>query len=608
MNGTITIDAVNMKGPISQPHRWQFHATGKVENVAADAAWLPGGAVAKTGAFDVSQDRLSFSGLHAACLDASITGSGKLAYTLEAVQQVEVELAGEMGDRSAEWVSQFVNLPSRLRLRTPLSISKAHIAWKKGETSFSGNFAVHDGPRVALGLVHRPNEFTIKPLVITDARSNASVSLYAKEKSFDCTFNGDLAERTIDDLFAEKGLVTGRIKGDIEAHIIPGKPLASTAKGKIEGTGISFPGFSKRPFKIAAFDISAQGESATLKIDFTAFDQTMSANGRVAAARDAFTLDIDLSTGGLDLEKIAERARGRDTGDMLRDLPIEGTVRVRPEYVSYGTYLWKPVQADVTFMRGPMRVIVNQAEICGISTPGRIDYDGGQWTLDFLLASQVRPVQSTFACLIDVKELTGVFAVDGEVTAKGESSDELLQSLRGTANLVAKDGRIYRFGTLAKVLEIAGLSAIYALPELTKNGFAYSSVKATLALDKDKIRIVECELDASSVDLLLKGEIDPAKKKMDMMVLVVPFTTASRIIKAIPGVRYVLAGRLLAIPVHVSGEIGRPNVTPLPPSAVGSELLGMGERFLKLPLNIIGKVLPHSREASPPAGPSTAPP
>ena len=105
------------------------------------------------------------------------------------------------------------------------------------------------------------------------------------------------------------------------------------------------------------------------------------------------------------------------------------------------------------------------------------------------------------------------------------------------------------------------------------------------------------------MDLLLNGEIDPAKKKTDLLVLVVPFTTLSRIIQAIPGVRYVLAGRVLAIPVRVSGEINRPNVIPLPPSAVGSELLSMGERFLKLPLKIIEKVLPRGREASPP-GPS----
>jgi hypothetical protein len=322
----------------------------------------------------------------------------------------------------------------------------------------------------------------------------------------------------------------------------------------------------------------------------------MSASGRVVAVRDAFALDVDLTTGGLDLERIAEQARGGSAGDALRGLPIEGTLRVRPEHVRYGGYLWTPVRADVTFSRGPVSILVRQAQICGIDTPGRIEYDGKQWTVDFVLASQVEQVQPALGCLLDTKEFTGRFAINGEVTAQGRTGEELLQSLRGKADFFAAGGRIYRFTTLAKILEIAGLSAIYTIPDIARNGIAYSSAKATFEIEKDKITIKEGELDTSSVDLILEGDIYPAKKQTDLLVLVVPFTTASRIIKAIPGVRYILAGRIIAIPVRVSGDLERPNVTPLPPSAVGAELLGMGERILKLPVKIIQSVLPRSEK------------
>ena len=78
------------------------------------------------------------------------------------------------------------------------------------------------------------------------------------------------------------------------------------------------------------------------------------------------------------------------------------------------------------------------------------------------------------------------------------------------------------------------------------------------------------------------------------MVLVVPFTTLSRIIEFIPLVRYVLAGRLIAIPVRVSGDIERPDLIPLPSSAVGAGLLGMATRILKLPFKIVESLLPNS--------------
>jgi hypothetical protein len=595
VQGIVRIDAMSMKGPVAHPAQWQFRMTGAIENIAVQAAGLPGPVEGKTGRFDASQDRLSFSGLHARCLDASVIASGGLAYSMEAIGRADLAFEGEIGAKWAGWASDSIHLPHGLRFRTPLSISNARLVWEKGsERSFAGDVTVQHGPRVSVGLASRPGELTVRPLVIADAESKTSLFFHSRGQAIDCAFKGNLTEGTIDALFAEKGLVTGRIKGDIEARIVPGRPSASTAKGSIEGSGITVPGFSQMPLRIAAFDIRAQGESAFVSSEFTAFGRAMSTRGKIAAASDAFALDADLTTGGLDLERIIEQARGGNAGDALRNLPIEGTLRVRPEYVSYGGYLWRPVQADVTFSRGPVRLLVSQAEICGIDTPGRVEYDGSQWTVDFLLVSKARPVQPAFACLLDTKEVTGVFAINGEVTAKGKTGEELMQSLHGKADFVAEDGRIYRFGTLAKIFEIAGLSAIYAIPDIAKNGFAYSSAKATFEIDKERITIKEGELNAASVDLILKGDIDPAKKKIDVLVLVVPFTTASRIIKAIPGVRYILEGRIIAIPVHVAGDLERPGVTPLPPSAVGAELLGMGERFLKIPVKIIQSVLPHS--------------
>ncbi len=593
--GIVRIDAMSMKGPVAHPAQWQFHVIGRIEDITVQAAGLPGPVEARTGTFDASQDRLSFSGLHARCLDASVVASGGLAYSMEAIGRADLAFAGETGAGWAQWASDSIHLPQGLRVRTPLSVSNARLVWEKGGAkSFAGDVTVHHGPRVSAGVAARPGELIVKPLVIADAESKASLFFHSRGQAIDCAFKGNLTEGTIDALFAEKGLVTGRIKGDIEARIVPGRPSASTAKGDIEGSGITVHGFSQMPLRIAAFDIRAQGESAFVSSDFTAFGRTMKASGKVAAGRDAFAIDIDLTTGGLDLKQIIEQASGADTGHALRNLPIEGTLRVRPEYVSYGAYLWRPVHADVTFSRGPVRLLVNQAEICGIGTPGRIEYDGGQWTVDFLLVSKDRQVQPAFACLLDTKEFTGVFAVNGEVRGRGKTGEELMQSLRGKADFVAKDGRIYRFGTLAKVLEIAGLSAIYAIPDIAKNGFSYNSAKATFEIEKERITIKEGEIDAASVDLILKGDIDPAKKKVDVLVLVVPFTTASRIIKAIPGLRYILEGRIIAIPVRVAGDLERPGVTPLPPSAVGAEILGMGERILKIPVKIIESVLPHS--------------
>ena len=77
--------------------------------------------------------------------------------------------------------------------------------------------------------------------------------------------------------------------------------------------------------------------------------------------------------------------------------------------------------------------------------------------------------------------------------------------MRGETTFFAKGGRIYRFGTLAKIFEIAGLTAIYAIPDLMKNGFAYNSVEAKLEVAGGRITIKEGEVNAPSADLIWKG-------------------------------------------------------------------------------------------------------
>ena len=72
-----------------------------------------------------------------------------------------------------------------------------------------------------------------------------------------------------------------------------------------------------------------------------------------------------------------------------------------------------------------------------------------------------------------------------------------------------------------------------------------------------------------------QGEMDLAEGKVNLTVLVAPLRTVDRVINLIPLVRYILAGTLITVPVKVSGDLKDLKVTALPPSAVGSELLGI---------------------------------
>ena len=121
-------------------------------------------------------------------------------------------------------------------------------------------------------------------------------------------------------------------------------------------------------------------------------------------------------------------------------------------------------------------------------------------------------------------------------------------------------------------------------------------MSANAAFEDGKLIISEGTIDSPSMGIACAGKIKLVKKKMDLTVLVAPFKTVDRIVKHIPLVGNILGGTLVSLPFRATGNLDDPDVIPLSPTAVGSGLLGILERTLKLPITIIQPVLPKPKE------------
>jgi len=108
-------------------------------------------------------------------------------------------------------------------------------------------------------------------------------------------------------------------------------------------------------------------------------------------------------------------------------------------------------------------------------------------------------------------------------------------------------------------------------------------------------------LDSSAVGLAATGWISLLDRKTHLTMLVAPFSSLDRLVRAIPIVGYIIGGTLTSVPIGVSGDIRDPRVVPLGPRAIGSELAGIFTRIFKLP----GKLLaPSSTSQEPEPSPA----
>ena len=591
--GSLTLDTVHLQGPISQPKGWQFQAGGRVQDVVVSSPRLPVPVEIKSGNFEAGPEQLSLSNVQTSFQDSSLTISGVLNHYLEELDRADLSLQGQVGAESTLRISDLMNLPQELRYRSPFYLSQAHLVWEKsGRISWSGNARMEHGPDVSVDAVSEPDELTIKRMVIRDTRSDASLSFHLKGRELGLTFNGTLTGTTLDDLLEKNDFLAGWLKGNLSAHIDLDQPRNSVAQGALQGAGLHYAYKGEDPVKIETLSLNAQGNLFTVDSNFLAWEHRLRTKGKVNFLSDGYVVDMDLFMNGFDLDHIMTQVHGKKEGGALWDMPLKGTLRVESEYVKYGRFTWRPVRANITFDPEKARIEITQANLCGIDTPGLLEISPKGVELRTKPKAKDKDLHETLICLSDTRDISGHFSFNADVSGK-EKAEALARSLKGTMEVEAKNGRISRWALLAKIFEVLSPTGLLRIPDLTKEGFSYYTIKAEGNLQDGKIAIKEALVDASSADLIFNGEMDLIDRKVDAVVLVLPFRTIDRIINFIPLVRYILAGRLVGIPVRVSGDLDKPDVIPFSPSAVGAGLLDTVKRIFHLPFHLIQPLLPR---------------
>jgi hypothetical protein len=327
-------------------------------------------------------------------------------------------------------------------------------------------------------------------------------------------------------------------------------------------------------------------------------DSQMMLQGQASFSADALWLDLKLAADRLNweqIEQITDLDKQLGPGEAHELL---GSLKVESDNFTYDEYTFRPVHADISFNEADTSILIKEANLCGIQFPGILKVSSNEFEFYTNPIARNQNLQSTITCLTDKEHLAdGTFNLSGELMTKARPTD-FLKSLSGNLDFNAAQGRIYRFGMLAKIFALLNVTEIYrgAVPDLAGEGFAYDSMFADAVFEDGKLIIRESSIDSPSMGIACEGDIDLVKEKVDLTVLVAPFRTFDRIVKHIPLISKILGGKLISIPFRAIGELGDPDVIPLSPTAVGSGLLGILQRTLALPITIIQPATPHATQ------------
>ncbi|MGH8642752.1 MAG: hypothetical protein ACRET6_13650, partial [Burkholderiales bacterium] len=125
-------------------------------------------------------------------------------------------------------------------------------------------------------------------------------------------------------------------------------------------------------------------------------------------------------------------------------------------------------------------------------------------------------------------------------------------------------------------------------PRMDAKGFPYRSMRIAGRFEDGRFVLEEGAFHSDAVGLAANGWISLVEPQSRLTVLVAPFSRLDELVRGVPILGYVVGGVFTSVPVGVSGDIRDPLVVPLGPAAITSEVLGIFERTLKLPVKLIG--------------------
>ena len=604
VDGVVALSTLSIKGPLLRPENWEVASTGEIKNLTLNTTLLPGLVEVTAAKFDEIQNaggqKFSFSNAQISMLDSSFKMRGDLQDYLKGLKDADITFEGDMGPEVTQWLSHLIRLPAELYPRPPLLISHARLLWRKGtRTSFTGDLVVKNGTRVSIDATRNPEELIISKLLIQDAASHASIQLDFKNRECGLDFIGHLSKTTLDNLLANTPVAGGQISGDFHVQLVIDHPMQSTSHGKVEGQGIVLQLKPDAPLKIDSLSLDAAGKNIKVASAVVSWEDIhMLLGGDVNFSEEEFLFDLDLSSSGMDWDKIKKifEKKGKDNKKLF-DLPLRGTLRLKSESFRYQKYTWSALQADISIDPHEININVKNANLCSISTPGVLKISTQDIQLDFKPGPHYQSLDPVLTCLWNRShQIDGRFKLTGNITGQAKAG-ELIQSLRGKLRFDARDGRIYHSLILARILAFINITEIFSgsFSDMEKEGFGYKKIKIKTKIKKGQLRFKEISMDGNTLTLTGKGTLDLNNNALDLMLLVAPLKTVDRLVDKVPLVGDII-GDIISIPFRVKGDVKNPKVVPLSASAIGSDLMGIMKKTLKLPFKIIQPLLPNNNK------------
>jgi hypothetical protein len=596
-DGDLNLSKLELSGALTSPATWKIEVAAGFKDVTIASPELKGPLHLSRGEASFKPQNLSLEKIHLKYLDADAVISSTILGNPGRPGQLNLAFDGTIGEQTLVWMRRFIALPEHLRVQPPLEISGMSLQWDdRSNVTVVGEIATAGGTRVAADAAFAPGRWQINRFELNDGISDVSLKLTRSAERIDLEYSGKLQKKTLDGLLKENKTLEGWVDGNLKASLDIKNPRSSTITGTIRGEGLILQLLAVSPVELKRFSIECQGKTARVEsADLILAGTPMRLQGTAGITDREYKFDLELSADSFDAEALnkiqgEQPARAEEPkASQKEEVPINGIIRFKTPKFTFEDYTWSPLHADITIRPEVVKVTVTRADLCGISTPGTITITPEGLHLVFRPAASNQNLQKSGECLQDKPlQADSLFNLIGELEASGPAKD-LVKTLQGDIAFSSDNGMIHRSNILTKIFAFLNITEVFAGKSsgLGEKGFGYDAIRAHAAIKGGVLNFDEILVDGHSMKISGEGPVNLVDKTVDVTLLVAPLKTFDRIVKRLPVIGYITGGSILSVPIRIKGSMANPEVVPLPPGAVGRGLVGILERTLKAPLEVI---------------------
>jgi hypothetical protein len=634
-DGRIEMRNTTISGKASEPKLWKADTDVFVQNLAVETPFFPEPLRIKQGKGHLSNTAISVANATGSIFGDSFTLGASLTHQAFTALRGKISLQGKVGQGLGQWLKDRHLVSPSLFPHLPFQVESLQLDLQEGKTHAKGLIQPEGSlfsrpPKADISLEFTKDDPLKMAAHVYGGKEEATITvdfLDNTRETFLFSWKGELSKQTVDQLLDRKNLLQGKIAGDFQLYL-PLDPNKVAFSGQLEASNLRWFWDEEAERFIDIHELRLAGVGKDLKVKRLAcsFDnqESVVVNGLVSRVASGLALKLDLASPSLSKKTLLDfqetLKRIRDNGrkpDALGEPPqtppwsITGTVTFDLDSFTSGpksgdskpvSLVWQPLKGEITIHpQWRLSALINNGRLCCLDTTGEWFSTPELGTSHFSLNSAC-PVPPRFEivlpCLGYPQDI-----IEGEFSLNGLLSGAIDNWKDGNIQIDSHQGRILRMKLLSKIFSVVNITDLFSAgPEGSSDisstkGFPYTDLHLKAHVKDNNLIIDEAVVRGEGLNLFARGKMNLSTFELDVVVMISPFKSLDAIVSKVPLVGRVIGGEtatLVTFPVGVTGKASDPQVTLLPPGAVGEGLVNIVKRTLLLPFHILSPVLPDA--------------